>query len=284
MESLASAALCQVLGKGRGLAPDDAFSAGLLHDFGKVICLAAIEQLVERRTVPSCPAEVWTAIVDRHHVELGKVMATRWNLPPVLSDVISLHHVGSGSGSTSREMVDLTMAADEVVSMLGNQTYLSEEILGASAFLRGDEGGRISSALPQLPAFVAAFESNQPWKGAMRPSLVAVPSPPPPTPGAPEWPVVLRVSGREVPCQIQSMASDHILLASNSPTPVPENQLFKMRLGCEPPMEVFASAKQSWPQPPGFSLKVHPFALSRDAWWQWRKLAGPTKAATPPVE
>jgi putative nucleotidyltransferase with HDIG domain len=275
LDALLGAALGQLLAPGRGLDPEEAFSAGLLHDFGKVICLAAIEQLVERRTVPPSPAETWSAIMERHHVELGLVMATRWNLPPVISDVISLHHADSSTGSANREMVDLAMAVDEVVTMLGDQTHLSPEVLGAAALLRGDEGERISSALPQLPAFVAAFESNQPWKGAERPSLVAAPRPPPATPGAPEWPVVLRVSGRDVPCQVQSMAADHIMLASLSPSPVPENQLLKMRMGCEPPMDIFATAKQSWPLPPGFSLKVQPFALSRDAWWQWRKLATP---------
>ena len=48
-DALASALLREDLAKARSLAADVAFSAGLLHDFGKVVAIACIEELLQNR-------------------------------------------------------------------------------------------------------------------------------------------------------------------------------------------------------------------------------------------
>jgi HD-like signal output (HDOD) protein len=272
LDALASAALCQVLAPGRGLAPDDAFSAGLLHDFGKVVCLATIEQLLDHQAVGPDRAEAWTEIVDRYHLELGVVMAARWDLPQVLADVISLHH-GDTSAAADRALVDLVVAVDEVTRMLGDRTHLSPEDLGAAALLRSGEGVKVSEALRQLPSFVASFETGEPWKHAGGPSLVAAPALAPPLPEAPPppaWPVTLTVSGKSFPCAILALNASHLLV--RSPSPVPENLLLKLTVECEPPLSGFASVKHAWPEPGGYSLEVQPYALAGDALRRWKKL------------
>ncbi len=280
MDSLASAALCQVLGKGRGLAPDEAFSAGLLHDFGKVVALACIEELLHRREdfAPKTEAE-WTEIVDRYHVELGVVMAARWDLPPVMADVISLHHADATSAAADRKMVDLVVAVDEVIAMLGDRTHLSPEDLGAAAFLHGHEGELVSRALTQLPSFVASFETPDVWKGAGARSLVATPPPPRKRdgePAPPPWPVVLSVGGKPAAYKILGVASTHFMV--NGAAPVPENLLLEMKVQCVPPLTGFASVKLAWPDQGGFTMLVQPYALSGAALDRWKEIVASAAA------
>jgi putative nucleotidyltransferase with HDIG domain len=279
MESLASAALCQVLARGRGLAPDEAFSAGLLHDFGKVVALACIEELLHRRedVGPKSEAE-WTALVDRYHVELGVVMAARWDLPPVMADVISLHHADATAAAADRKMVDLVVAVDEVIMMLGDRTHLAPEDLGAAAFLQGTEGEAVSRALVQLPSFVASFETADAWKSAGARSLVAAPPPKKkegePTP--PPWPVLLSVGGKPIAYKILGVASTHFMV--NGAAPVPENLLLEMKVQCEPPLTGFASVKLAWPDQGGFTMLVQPYALSGAALDRWKEIVSTAAA------
>ena len=280
MDALASAALCQALGKGRGLAPDEAFSAGLLHDFGKVVAIACIEELLHRRedVAPKTEAE-WNALVDRYHVELGVVMAARWDLPPVMADVISLHHADSSAAAADRKMVDLVVAVDEVIGMLGDRTHLAPEDLGAAAFLQGSEGEVVSRALTQLPSFVASFETAEVWKSAGAKTLVAAAPPPKrreggPTP--PSWPVVLSVGGKPSAYRILGVASTHFMV--NGAAPVPENLLLEMKVQCDPPLTGFASVKLAWPDQGGFTMLVQPYALSGTALERWKEIVASAAA------
>jgi len=279
MDSLASAALCQALASGRGLAPDEAFSAGLLHDFGKVVALACIEDVLHRRedAAPKSEAE-WTDIVDRYHVELGVVMAARWDLPPVMADVISLHHADATSAAADRKLVDLVVAVDEVILMLGDRPSLSPEDLGAAAFLQGTEGEVVSRALTLLPSFIASFETADAWRGAGAQSLVAAPPPKKRdgAPAPPSWPVILTVGGKPAAYRILGVASTHFMV--NGAAPVPENLLLEMKVQCEPPLTGFASVKLAWPDQGGFTMLVQPYALSGAALDRWKEIVSSAAA------
>jgi len=274
MDALGSALLCQALAKGRGLSADEAFSAGLLHDFGKVVAVACIEDVLARREgVAAMPLAEWSALVDRYHVELGVVMAARWDLPPVLADVISLHHEPSSVAAADRKLVDLVAAVDEVIAMLGDRTHLSPEDLGAAAMLQGTEGEVVSRTLTQLPGFVASFETADSWKSNGS-ALVAPPPRPPPSPGSepqpPPWPVVLSMGGRPASYRILGVASTHFMV--NGSAPVPENLLVEMKVQCEPPLTGFASVKLAWPDAGGFTMLVQPYALTGTSLERWKEI------------
>jgi HD-like signal output (HDOD) protein len=272
-DALAGAALCQLLAPGRGLAPDEAFSAGLLHDFGKVLCIAAIEQLLERIEVEPRTEEAWAETVDRYHVELGVLMAARWALPPVVSDVIALHHSDQVAGAANREIIDLVVAVDEVTMMLGDRPHLLPEELGAAAFLRGDEGEKVSEALRQIPAFVASFEAGDVGKRGGASTLVAAVRPARHLAAgraAPAWAVTLSISGKSLLCTLLDMAPNHLVVSA--PSTVPENQLLKLKVEGEPPLACFATVKQEWPEAGSFSMLVQPYALPREGQALWRKL------------
>jgi putative nucleotidyltransferase with HDIG domain len=272
LEALASAALCQALARGRGVAPDEAFSAGLLHDFGKVVAIASIEALVHKRRVPPRTMAEWSALVDRYHVELGVVMAARWGLPAVTADVISLHHADDIGGAADPGLVELVAAIDEVTAMLGERTHVLPVDLGAAALLRGGEAEAVAAAIESLASFVASFEAGEPFQGAGAHELVARPVQPRAEPAVqpPPWPVTLAVGGRSAEYRILGVASTHFMV--NGAAPLPENLLLEMVVGCRPPLSGFASVKLAWPDQGGFTMLVQPYALSGVALERWKQL------------
>src|SRR5215470_8165175 len=90
MEALLSAALAQELAGLRGLQADIAFLAGLLHDFGKVVLLATLDQ--GGGEGPRWPAERWFEIIDKYHVDAGVRAAREWKLPAAVIEIIRAHH------------------------------------------------------------------------------------------------------------------------------------------------------------------------------------------------
>ncbi|HTN52494.1 MAG TPA: HDOD domain-containing protein [Anaeromyxobacter sp.] len=272
MEALASALLAQALAPGRGLAPDIAFSAGLLHDFGKVIAIACVEDLLSRRDdVAPRSEEEWNALVDRYHVELGVVMAARWDLPPVLADVISQHHAAKITATADPRYVETVIAVDDVVRALGERTHLGVEELEELDLVDPDERELVARTIAALPEFVASFESAEP-PGAAVPSLVAAPEPPPrqsaPTP--PPYPVVLRLGGKEYSYKLLGIGATHCMV--QGPKPVPENLLLELKVACEPPVKGFGSVRLAWPEGGSFTLLLQPYGLNGDALSRWRAL------------
>jgi putative nucleotidyltransferase with HDIG domain len=162
LDGLAGAALCQELARKRLLDVEEAFVCGLLHDFGRMIAVACVEEILAGHPGQrAMPLEYWLEVVDRYHVELGLVLAAKWDLPQMVSDVISLHHTDP-QGAEEPRMVELVMAADEVVRMLGESIALTPEDLGTVSLLTGPECELVSRVLDRLPAFIASFEGEAP--------------------------------------------------------------------------------------------------------------------------
>lgn len=78
--------------KFEALAPE-AFTAGLLHDVGKLLVLKVIEVLRRAKSVTVQPSESFILeALDFLHTEQGWQLSQRWNLPDVYSHVIRAHH------------------------------------------------------------------------------------------------------------------------------------------------------------------------------------------------
>src|SRR5262245_54798759 len=75
-QALLSAMLCQELAPGRRLVPDAAYLAGLLHDFGKIVLLGALES--QLLAAPELPADDWSELVERLHVAAGLRASREW--------------------------------------------------------------------------------------------------------------------------------------------------------------------------------------------------------------
>ncbi|GAO03847.1 HDOD domain-containing protein [Anaeromyxobacter sp. PSR-1] len=278
-DALASALLCQALARGRGLSPEIAFSAGLLHDFGKVVAIACLEDLLARRddAVPRQASE-WAAIAERYHVELGVVMAARWELPPVLADVIAQHHAERIGAAADPRYVETVAAVDEAVRLLGDRTAVSADDLAEAELLDGPERPLVARTIEALPGFVAAFERPEAWKADVGASLIAPPQPPAAAAGSPlPYLMTLRLGGAVHAFDICAMAGTQCVVSG--PCALPENLLLEMKIACDPALRGFATVKLAWTERGRALLLVQPYALSAEAHARWKELADGAAAA-----
>ncbi len=100
--SLATAFCCRLLArrvKTRGIAdPDAAFSAGLLHDVGKmVVCCFLPEEQAQFKEAREADRECADHEIEQRlfgytHADIGGFLAVHWKIPQKLANAITSHH------------------------------------------------------------------------------------------------------------------------------------------------------------------------------------------------
>jgi putative nucleotidyltransferase with HDIG domain len=134
--------------------PDLAYTAGLLHDIGKVLLdqyVAAVRPLFYRQVVGGGTAllDAERSILGITHEEAGDRLAALWSIPPVLRRVIA-HHSRPAEGEGDPRLTYIVYLSDLLVSRFGS--------------------GR---DLDRLPAdFVAAAMKGVGWKSGSFDDLV----------------------------------------------------------------------------------------------------------------
>jgi len=138
-----SRALSQRARSTGGLHPDDAYTCGLLHDVGKVVLLESlgeeyIEVLRDARA-SGLPLHVGEAHrLGVTHIEVGALLATRWQLPATIVSAIEFHHGPSDRLREHREAA-IVAIADQIAYRAGTSTFeqagqqlglLAERLLG----------------------------------------------------------------------------------------------------------------------------------------------------------
>ncbi|MDA3845725.1 MAG: HDOD domain-containing protein [Vallitaleaceae bacterium] len=103
--------------------PDQAYTAGLLHDIGKVILdyyLSEQYQVIQEKMAsgkwPFVAIE--EEVLGFHHGQVGAKIAEKWRLPEDLVEAIELHHTPS-LAVLNPQMVSIIHIADGLVMMLG---------------------------------------------------------------------------------------------------------------------------------------------------------------------
>jgi len=161
---MTSAMLCRALAYWRKHNPEEAFICGLLHDFGQVVATACFEEVITRtRDARILPEAMWESCVDRFHVELGLVIAARWNLPPLICGVIMAHHTPA-SDPDHRSMIEIVNACDAVAYLLDKDPSPTVEGLTALNRLRSGEPEYILSVIPKVALAVASLDETTPGK------------------------------------------------------------------------------------------------------------------------
>jgi putative nucleotidyltransferase with HDIG domain len=140
--------------------PDVVFTAGLLHDIGKVILdqdaferFNLIMDSVLNENMPFLDAE--NKILGCDHAQTGGLVAKEWNLPEVLVEAISFHHQPE-KAIQNPEVVSIVHIADVICSMSGvggGADALANPIrqFAISAInLQKDDVNRIVEKLPEI--------------------------------------------------------------------------------------------------------------------------------------
>lgn len=143
-----------------GVPAGEAFVAGLLHDLGKLVLSIVLPQAYQRVVELSDQrlanvADVEQSVIGLDHHVAGKRLAERWELPPVLRDVIWLHGQRPDAipEGPHRKLIGLVHVADGVCRGLhlgwsGNHTAV-EPLREACRGLRLDTG-KIEQGMPDL--------------------------------------------------------------------------------------------------------------------------------------
>jgi putative nucleotidyltransferase with HDIG domain len=96
---LKTAQLSEILAKagGKALAPATLFTAGLLHDIGKLVfakldfkVAQQVHDYAQEKEVPLVEAE--QEVLGANHAEIGYRLGTKWKLPRMLLESIRYHH------------------------------------------------------------------------------------------------------------------------------------------------------------------------------------------------
>lgn len=117
--SLASAMAAERIAKRVGLPADGGyFSAGLLHDIGKVALDSMLpehfDEAVKLALEQGRPLhEVEPMVFGLDHAEVGGVLGEHWNLPPILAEAIRRHHQPE-SALLSPELAQVTAVANHL--------------------------------------------------------------------------------------------------------------------------------------------------------------------------
>lgn len=124
--SVAVAVVAERLAKERKLAtPALTFTAGLLHDIGKLVIsnfLADRLEALRSQLAAGAPSLVdcERQFLGADHAQIGAELAAVWNLPEEVVKVVAFHHLpGLASGDHGNMLVDLVHAADCLSHAMG---------------------------------------------------------------------------------------------------------------------------------------------------------------------
>jgi HD-like signal output (HDOD) protein len=100
---------------------EESFTAGLLHEVGKVVLLAEMPREY-RRIVDLATADPSRSLALEHehldctHAQVGAYLMSIWGLPELLVHAVALHHSPSESAETEFSSLTAVPAADAIVS------------------------------------------------------------------------------------------------------------------------------------------------------------------------
>lgn len=158
--SIAVAVLADRIGRVVGFTyPDLAFTAGLLHDLGKVVIATALEgpaglALALPDTLHSVESE--RAALGFDHVEAGEALALKWNLPKDIAAATRWHHDPSNAPSaTLRYFATVIQVADAASHVAGSGESTGEPVDPSSLERLSLEAGKLMALVEEAKPEIA---------------------------------------------------------------------------------------------------------------------------------
>jgi HD-like signal output (HDOD) protein len=269
IEGLAGAALGQELARLRGQRTEEAFTVGLLHDFGKIVAIATLEAILdEERIAGSFPQAAWVDLVERLHVPVGLGMAAKWGLPPLVTGVIAAHH--GGASCPDPRQLELVQLTDLVVGVLLMRARVEGDDLAAIAGLAAAEREPLARVIEQIPDFVASFETAASTAHVAQQRVAQPETTLAPAGRAVKFGVSVSVAKRPRMYTAVAVGPDGLVVQGDEPLPV--NRLLEAKIYAEEPFAVWVRSRLCRAEGGGFRAELSPFALTGELRLLWEKV------------
>ena len=146
--------------------PEVVFTAGLLHDVGKIILdqvAAGKFHLVMRKVLgekkPFLEAE--KEILGYTHSQVGEMVAQQWHLPEILTEAIAFHHTPE-QGQTAPAVVAMVHIADVICRLVGigcGAAGLTNPIHPQALTILNLKGPEIDSLIEKVPEIIKQIQT-----------------------------------------------------------------------------------------------------------------------------
>lgn len=273
-QAVTSALLSSALAPMRGLAADEVFVCALLHDFGRLIAVRVIEDIVAEKHLPFLDAVsigAWTEVVDRYRCELGILAGERWQLPSSIKSVLGLRH-DQLRGHPRESLLQLVHGVDRVIALLdSNASVYLEDVITASG-LSPKEAAVLFRALPGLPALVASFTIER--LGQPKTAAVAQVPVPEPMPVGPRMRATTIGLAKERGFDVQLMTTSGVILSG--PVGLGAQQIFNLRfnvVGSRDTFDVWLRVIATRSVGGTSEVQAVPFVLTGEPLQRWLGLA-----------
>jgi HD-like signal output (HDOD) protein len=267
-DALVAAGVCEALAPRRRLAPDQAFVAGLLHDFGAVVAIACLEDLAATGCVLPADEAAWSAIVHHLHVVAGAHVAAQWKLAPELAQVIAEHHEPTADLSPN-PLVRLVALADRVVAAFAKVPVAGHGSLAAITGLEPGDAEIIMAMLPRVAEQIAGFEGALPpiKKALAEPSMVSRAKPP----LVDNWAIAMAVVSPRATYAAHTIWRDRVAFAGKEPLRPEWIAQLVVDDGFDR-FDVLANVRSCEPAGDGYDIVAAPYALAGDTAKRWNKI------------
>ncbi len=156
LRSYASAHIMSRLAPLVGTDPEDSFLVGLLHDIGSVVVLRIVSKY-ENVCPNGLDLDTFDYLCYESHQEFGELLATDWNLPQTVRELITDHHrFPSEDDPAKKERLQLQLS-DMLCSMLGYATQIPYDLMNSDVVcaLGLSDQPKFIRLLEKLPAELA---------------------------------------------------------------------------------------------------------------------------------
>lgn len=154
--SVASGIVLGRLAERFNLPEDELFLVGLLHDIGMFALLRTVHEY-ERTSGTEVSRATFDMLCDQWHEPIGRRLATEWNLPDPLPELVGQHHVEPAADDPLRLQRLLIGVSDAVCALLNYSPYVAYDFFalpGVQAAGFTDDAETLEM-LADLPEYVA---------------------------------------------------------------------------------------------------------------------------------
>lgn len=257
--SISCAIACQQLATPRGLDPEEAFLAGLLHGFGRSVAVGCMERVLPNPPIAEHSLLEWLQTVEPHRHTLARRVAEQWQLPDEIVQAIAT----GPNGAALNPMAALVALGDRVAAAL-DQGATAEQLTAIQGLSAAERRVVNGFALGLPHALETLVEPAEPAK---RRTASAVSKPPSALNGQ-QYPAdvpLFDLKNRKEPVQLEALSVAQEGLVFSSQRPMQESSVARLAIGTPPKVvEGWFSVALCVPERGRFRIEAQAFAASRE--------------------